>query len=74
MNIKINSIPIRAFFDSGSDVSLLSYRWIEKFQLSVNEAEKKKLVKLNGSVWSMGTTRLDVEVDDAILRLNFRRS
>lgn len=71
MEVKINTIPVRAFFDSGSDVSLMRADWGDKFGLSVNTKEKKKLTTLNGSVWTMGTVCLEVEVENMILPIVF---
>lgn len=71
LDIKINSLPIRAVFDSGSDVSLLNDQWVKKLRLTVNGHGKKKLVTLNGSVWTLGTVNLDVEVNDTVLRMVF---
>lgn len=71
MEVKINTVPVKAFFDSGSDVSLLRADWKNKLGLVVNTKEKKKLTTLNGSVWTLGTSCLEVEVENVILQIVF---
>lgn len=39
--------------------------------MTINESEKKRLVTLNGSVWTLGATCLEVEIEDTVLKMVF---
>lgn len=71
LEAKVNSVPVKAIFDSGSVVSLLRADWSDKLGLMVNTKQTKRLTTLNGSVWTLGTCCVEMEVESIVLQIDF---
>ena len=71
MTVILNDCLVEAFFDSGADVSLLREDWANKLNLIVDETEKKRLTTLNGTIWTLGTARVDVQIEHTPLCIVF---
>ncbi|XP_062558207.1 uncharacterized protein LOC134223089 [Armigeres subalbatus] len=71
MTILLGDFPVEAFFDSGADVSLLRLDWTDRLGLVINEHERKRLTTLNGTIWTLGSVSVDVQIDYTPLRLVF---